>query len=344
MRRAEYAEFLADIAANGVETPLEVTAAGVVLDGHHRLRAARELGLESVPVRIVSPVDELAYMLRMAIMHRQLEKGQRAALVVELAGVEQLRADARKRQRANLRNQPEVATLPPRGKTRDLLAPQAQVSPRLMHEVLLVHEADPVLFERVKAGELAADTAARRVRRARRDQELAPSPPLPRGPFELVYADPPWQLGNPDGPWAPENHYPTLSLEAISALAVPAAECAVLFLWAVNGLLDEAQAVMRAWGFACKTNIVWVKPSIGLGKWARNRHELLLLGCKGGHPPPDPEDLPDSVIEAPRGRHSQKPEVFYRLIERMYPRASKLELFARTSRPGWVAWGNELEP
>ncbi|MDP9307559.1 MAG: ParB N-terminal domain-containing protein [Actinomycetota bacterium] len=141
MRPSEYAEFLADIAANGVETPLEVTAAGVVLDGHHRLRAARELGLERVPVRIVSPANELAYMLRMAIMHRQLEKGQRAALVVELAGIEQLRADARKRQRANLRNQPEVATLPPRGKTRDLLAPQAQVCPRLMHDVLLVHNA-----------------------------------------------------------------------------------------------------------------------------------------------------------------------------------------------------------
>ncbi|MDP9307558.1 MAG: MT-A70 family methyltransferase [Actinomycetota bacterium] len=171
---------------------------------------------------------------------------------------------------------------------------------------------------------------------------MPPAPPLPQGPFELAYADPPWQLGNPDGRWAPENHYSTLSVEEICALTLPVGESAVLFLWAVNGLLDPAQEVMRAWGFAYKANIVWVKPSIGLGKWTRNRHELLLVGCKGGYPPPDPEDLPDSVVEAPRGKHSQKPEVFYRLIERMYPRASKLELFARTSRPGWVAWGNEV--
>jgi len=47
------------------------------------------------------------------------------------------------------------------------------------------------------------------------------------------------------------------------------------------------------------------------------------------------------VIRAPRGRHSQKPAVLYELIERMYPQASKLELFARTARPGWDAWGKE---
>jgi N6-adenosine-specific RNA methylase IME4 len=55
-----------------------------------------------------------------------------------------------------------------------------------------------------------------------------------------------------------------------------------------------------------------------------------------------PEDRVDSVIEAPRGRHSEKPARFYELIERMYPQASKLELFARVSRPGWVGWGNEV--
>jgi len=51
----------------------------------------------------------------------------------------------------------------------------------------------------------------------------------------------------------------------------------------------------------------------------------------------------DSVVDARRGRHSEKPEVFYELIERMYPERSKLELFARRRRPGWSAWGNEVD-
>ena len=154
--------------------------------------------------------------------------------------------------------------MPPRGKTRDQVAVWAGVSARTVQDAATVQRHDPELFQRVKAGELAAELAARRVRRALRDQALQ-APPLPEGPFELIYADPPWQLGNPDGRHAPENHYPTMPLEQITALAPPAAEHALLLLWAVNCLLPEALQVVEAWGFRYKTNLVWVKPSIGLG-------------------------------------------------------------------------------
>jgi N6-adenosine-specific RNA methylase IME4 len=128
----------------------------------------------------------------------------------------------------------------------------------------------------------------------------------------------------------------------IATLPIPAAPNSILFLWAVNCHLPQALEVMRAWGFEYKTNLVWVKQSIGLGYWARNRHELLLVGRRGGVALPDPEDRPDSVIEAKRGRHSEKPARVYELLERMYPQASKLELFARGPvRAGWVAWGKE---
>ena len=54
--------------------------------------------------------------------------------------------------------------------------------------------------------------------------------------------------------------------------------------------------------------------------------------------------IPDSIIEAPRGRHSEKPAAVRELIDRMYPHASKLELFARGKAPeGWRFWGNQAE-
>jgi N6-adenosine-specific RNA methylase IME4 len=135
-----------------------------------------------------------------------------------------------------------------------------------------------------------------------------------------------------------------MPLEAIKALEPPAAQDAVLFLWAVSSLLPEALEVMDAWSFTYKTTLAWVKPRIGPGIWLRNRHELLLVGRRGNHPPPEPEDRADSVLEAPRGRHSEKPTRVYELLERMYPRGSKLELFARgRPRPDWVSWGNEVE-
>jgi N6-adenosine-specific RNA methylase IME4 len=133
-----------------------------------------------------------------------------------------------------------------------------------------------------------------------------------------------------------------MELEEIKAMPLPAAQNAGLFLWAVNGQLEEALEVMRVWGFTYKAKITWVKPSIGLGHWLRNRHQLLLLGTRGKVALPDEPDRPDSVIEAARRRHSEKPQCVYELIERMFPGAARVELFARQTRPGWVAWGNEV--
>ena len=66
---------------------------GVVLDGRQRLRAARELGLESVSVRVVEVADQLDYMRRAAVLRRQLNASQRAALVVEFERYGELRAE-----------------------------------------------------------------------------------------------------------------------------------------------------------------------------------------------------------------------------------------------------------
>ena len=233
--------------------------------------------------------------------------------------------------------------MPPRGKTREIAASWAGVGARTLQDAATVQQHDPELFERIKRGQIAADQAARRVRRRLRDGAIAEAPPLPSGPFQLLYADPPWQLGSPDGLNAPERHYPTLPLEQIKALEVPAADNALLALWAVNCLLPEALELIEAWGFDYKTNLAWVKPSPGLGNWVRNQHELLLLATRGRFPLAEPDLRFSSVIEAERGRHSQKPAIVYELIERAWPATSKLELFARQARPGWAAWGNQLE-
>ena len=285
-------------------------------------------------------------MLLAALNDASSRASQRAALVVELdrvpsrSGTRQGSASSRTSART-----PRWQICHLGASTRELAASRAGVSARTVQDAATSRANDqrPVR-QQVKEGK-----TRRRCRRTASPPtakgRCAPAPPaLPEGPFELIYADPPWQLGAPDGENAPENHYPTMPLEEIKALAVPAAEDSVLFLWAVASKLPEALEVMRAWGFEYKTCLVWVKDWIGLGTWARHRHELLLLGRRGTYPPPEPEDRPDSVIEAPRGAHSEKPACVYELIERAYPLASKLELFARgVPRTGWTAWGNEVE-
>jgi N6-adenosine-specific RNA methylase IME4 len=341
-----------DIAVRGVLVPLEVTADGTLLDGRSRLRAARELGHEMVEVVVVAPENQLEHILRAALHRRHLDASQRAALALKLVRFDQLRRDACARQRANLRRGSEVATLPARdeaaaqGRTRELVAEAAGTSARTAQDVITVHEHNLELYEQILRGEQKANTAANRVRQALRDAKMPAALPLPEGPFDVIYADPPWQLsGKPEGSRAVENHYPTMPLDEIKALEIPAAEDALLLIWGVNSMTPEALEVMAAWDFRYVTNFAWVKDKWGLGQYNRCQHELLHVGRRGSFSPPATNRRHSSVIEAARGRHSAKPASVYELIDAMYPHATKLELFARgTARAGWRSWGNEAAP
>jgi len=163
--------------------------------------------------------------------------------------------------------------------------------------------------------------------------------------FNVIMADPPWrfEVRSENGmDRAAENHYPSMSTEAIKAMAVPSAEDAVLFLWATNPMLLDALDVMAEWGFDYKTNFVWTKESPGLGYWNRAYHEMLLVGTKGRIPAPAPGEQYDSVQPFDRLEHSEKPAGFYEMVEEMFPNGNLLELFGRRERLGWTVWGNEV--
>ena len=166
------------------------------------------------------------------------------------------------------------------------------------------------------------------------------TPPLPPGLYNLIYADPPWRYDFAESSNREiENQYPTMPLEAIMALQVPAAKDCVLFMWATSPKLGEAMLVVGSWGFTYRTSAAWVKDKIGMGYYFRQRHELLLVATKGSPGTPEPQNRPDSVIEAPRLAHSEKPDI-HSLIEKMYPDSKKLELFSRRSAVGWDSWGS----
>lgn len=162
--------------------------------------------------------------------------------------------------------------------------------------------------------------------------------------YAVVYADPPWRYEHvKTESRAIENQYPTMTVDEICALKVNALATpdAVLFMWATSPKLYEAMEVLSAWGFTYRTSMVWVKDQIGMGYYARQRHELLLIATQGNPPVPEPANRPDSVVNAPRVEHSAKPHLFYDVIERMYPELPKIELFCRSPREGWAVWGNQ---
>ncbi len=188
--------------------------------------------------------------------------------------------------------------------------------------------------------------------------------PLPKGPYSVLFADPPWnfKLYSKKGSGrSPSQHYHTMRLSEIKALDVPAGDDCHLFLWTTPPHLPQAFSVMRAWGFSYSSmGFIWVKlrpgtnrlftvrgqePSgkggdyhIGLGHTTRKNAEFCLLGRKG-KPKRLRKDIAELIV-APVREHSRKPEEAYDRVE-IYASGPRLEMFSRTDRPGWDTWGAE---
>jgi len=99
--------------------------------------------------------------------------------------------------------------------------------------------------------------------------------------------------------------------------------------------------VMELQGFKYVSQFVWIKPGIGTGYWVRDKHELLLIGIRGKIPAPAMGEQFPSAIEAPKGKHSEKPDFQYEIAEKYFPNLPKAELNARRARAGWIQWGGE---
>ncbi|MFM5961917.1 MAG: MT-A70 family methyltransferase, partial [Dolichospermum sp.] len=143
--------------------------------------------------------------------------------------------------------------------------------------------------------------------------------------FSTIMADPPWQFTNRTGKIAPEhrrlNRYHTMSLEDICRLPISemAKDTAHLYLWVPNALLPEGLAVLSAWGFKYKSNIIWHKirkdggsDGRGVGFYFRNVTEILLFGVRGKNARTlEPGRRQVNMIQTRKREHSRKPDEQY---------------------------------
>lgn len=166
--------------------------------------------------------------------------------------------------------------------------------------------------------------------------------------YRVLTADPPWKFDDnlPGAHRGAAKNYPVMALADIESFSLPdIADDALLFLWRVASMPEEAYRVVRAWGFVPKTEIVWLKRRasgkrwFGMGHFVRAEHETCIVATRGKI-----KVLSRSIrstFEAPVGLHSEKPEMFYReIVERLSP-GPYVELFARRQREGWTCLGPE---
>lgn len=178
--------------------------------------------------------------------------------------------------------------------------------------------------------------------------------------FRVIAADPPWMFGDklPGKTRGAANNYSVMKTDDICMLELPPiADDAILFMWRVAGMQQDALNVMHMWGFDQKSEIVWVKTrdgvveaeteadlAFGMGRYTRHCHEVCLIGTRGKAASKVMKSHSTrSVFFAEREEHSKKPDKFFDLVEKMTGgEGPYVELFARAPRPNWTTLGDEL--
>ena len=229
---------------------------------------------------------------------------------------------------------------------RDKIAALVGTSPATVSRVLAVQARDAEQFERVKRGEVSASKALGEIKlEAKRTlaEEIRANPVVtPEGKYQVIVSDPPWKYDarSEDTTHRGKNLYPEMTVPEICALPVAslAQDNCILFLWTTNAFMRGAYECLDAWGFQEKTILTWDKVNLGLGDWLRNVTEHCILATRGR--PIVSLTNQTTLISEKRREHSRKPEAFYALVEALCP-GSKLEMFSRTPRDGWAAWGAE---
>lgn len=210
----------------------------------------------------------------------------------------------------------------------------------------LPHAEQARIIARVASGEIPAariiGTVKLEAKRALAEEIRANPIITPEGRYQVIVVDPPWKYDSraEDTTHRGKNLYPDMTVEEICALPVAALaqpNC-VLWLWTTNAFMRGAYQCLDAWGFHEKTILTWDKELLGLGDWLRNVTEHCILAVRGK--PIVSLTNQTTMLRERRREHSRKPDGFYSLVEALCP-GSKVEMFSRTNREGWAAWGAE---
>lgn len=348
---AEFDALVADIREHGQREPILTDAEGVILDGRNRWRACEQLGIKPrTEVWYGKPEEVIALVVSLNIVRRHLDASLRAVLSDKVE--EMFAAEAKERQRAAGREHGRGQKLQQKVaeavhvQARDKAAKATGANRQYVSDVKALRKEEPELYEAVASGKLTVHQAKQKRKAKAKDavaERIRNEPmPLPGGQYRVIVVDPPWPYDSraDDETHRARNPYPSMTLEAIRALPVAslAQPDAILWLWTTNAFIWEVPGILAAWGFEPKTVLTWIKPRVGLGNWLRGQTEHCVMATKGK--PAVTLTNQTTALHALQGAHSTKPDKFYALVESLCP-GSKLELFSRTARAGWQAWGAE---
>ena len=350
------AAFLQSIQERGILMPLRVKADGTIISGHLRWAAAKQLGLETVPVELVEPGSDLEERQTILDFNRQRNKtfSQRMREGEALEAIEKERAKARQGTRTDLgRNIPQIFGGCSRGEVIDIVAAAVGLgSGETYRKAKAVWTAaragDPKavgLVEKLDRGETTISRALADLRREEKlrlvRQKIATIEGIQidelAGEYDVIVIDPPWPMVAPESVGF---DYPTMTEEELAAMKMPAAQDCHLWLWTISSFLPMAFRLLEVWGFQYKSTFVWHKPG-GFQPSGLPRYNCeFALYAQRGEPFFINTIAFRMCFEAPRGKHSEKPEEFYEMVRRVTT-GKRIDIFNRRPIRGFDTWGKE---
>lgn len=360
----ELSQLESNILSDGCREAL-VTWEGILLDGHNRLFICQK---HNLPYRteIINLTDIDAakiWVEENQLGRRNLTDDQRTAVAHRL---QQRKVEIAKRERAKRaryaveeRNpvSPEkkadlvVTPSPksePKERTRAAVAKSHKVSERKLRAIAQVAKSKPEMVQQIADGKLTVAQAIREVKReaiinnlenikAKKSKELS-------GVYDVLVIDPPWpmqKIERDERPNQSEFDYPTMSEEELFNLKIPYAEDCHIWLWTTQKFLPMAIRLLEIWRLKYVCTFIWHKPGgfqpIGLPQY---NCEFALYARKGNPQFIDTKAF-FTCFNAPRGKHSEKPEDFYEMVRRVTA-GRRMDMFNRRNIEGFEGWGKEV--
>lgn len=327
-----------------------------ILDGRHRYRACQELKIEP-KFETYTGKDPLGYVVAANINRRQLTPTQKATIALDL--LPYLEKEAKKRmalgggdKRAG--SQKIDYPVEDQGKSTEKAAKMTGANRQYVSDAKKIKAEDPKAFEELKKGTKTITEVKRKHKEEKREQRRTENKKLVENTkdvlsgdvkYSTIVIDPPWDWGDEgdvDQLGRAKPTYATMSIEEIKKLPIAKIsdkDCH-LYLWITNRSLPKGFDLLKEWGFRYVTMLTWCKPSIGMGNYFRGSTEQILFGIKGSQMLKR-KDV-GTWFAAKRGKHSEKPDELYQLVESC-SYGPYLEMFARKTRPGWSSWGAEVK-
>jgi N6-adenosine-specific RNA methylase IME4 len=354
MEGKEYEELKRDIETHGILQPI-VICEEKILDGRNRYRACFELKIEP-KFEYYRGKNPLEYVISLNLKRRHLTESQRAVIALDVLPF--LEKEAKKRQLSTLKKGdklPDSQLIDQRkGKSTEQASKMFNVNREYIHEAKKLKEENPELLDKVRKGEKTLSEIKNEKKKEDRKQFIENTRKaiaegkmeLPKGTYEVIVIDPPWDYGDGENPaekYEADYYmgrvvkpYPPMAIEQIKNIKIPSSENCVLWLWTTHKFIFECRDILNHWGFKDVSILTWVKDKIGIGKWLRSQTEYCIMAIKGK--PIINLTNQSTVLYGKARDHSRKPEEFYKFIDELCI-GRKIDYFAREKREGWDMYG-----